>query len=589
MNAPKTTTSPSINPAFLPLSIARMLWKRKVVILTTWIVLSAVGLFAVHQMQSVYTAQALILVDSQKIPERFVAATVSTELQDRIATISQQILSSTQLKKIIDDFDLYHQARKTKFEEEILEMMRRDITIDLDTSGFSQNHPGAFRVGYQGPNPAVVAQVANRLANLFIEENLKSREVQAEGTSEFIDNQLQEAKKQLDEQEAAVSKFKLAHNGELPEQEGALQATLNRLQAELESNRDAANRAQEQKLVLANSISTEQATAALLTRTASLPNSGGAAERPAVLTGAIPRPPTPLEAAEAQLRQLRTRYSDTYPDVRRLESEIARMKAQQGNSLASAAGVPAPTEESGAEQKNAPAPPKPADEKAGVSGAKAEGGKSPGSRTVTVVGPDFLATRERISTLQAQMAQADKELEFRKAEQQRILKQITDYQHRIETLPVREQEMAQITRDYEISKTNYQNLLNKKLSAEMATDMERRQKSERFTLLDPAQVPQKPAKPRRGFLSLASAAGALGIGLLLGFGLEFKKGALLGEWELSSAAVVLARLPHIEIFAESELEQRRRNRKLRVALWSGAAVSVLLTIMVSIYFVSNRY
>lgn len=582
MTSPKPAASASINPAFSPLSMARTLWKKKILILLTWIVLGAAAVVVVHQMPSVYTAEALILVDSQKIPERYVTATVSTELQDRIASISQRILSSTELKKIIDDFDLYHDARKIKFEEEILEMMRRDITIELDTGGFSQNHPGAFRVGYQGPNPSVVAQVANRLANLFIEENLKTREVQAEGTSEFIDNQLQEAKKQLDELEAAVSRFKLAHNGELPEQESSLQATLGRLQAELESNRDAANRAQESKLVLANSISTAQASATLLTRTVQVPDAaptGQASQAPITVTAPAPHAPTPLEAAEAQLRQVELRYGDSHPDVKHLKETIAELKAEQGTIATSLAGATLPP---GSKEH-------PADKAATQAAPKVAESKTTAPKTVTLVGPEFLATRERIASLQAQLAQADKELQFRKSEQERILHDISIYQQRIEKLPVREQEMAQLTRDYQISKANYQSLLDKKFSAEMATDMERRQKSERFTLLDPAQVPQKPAKPRRTLLYPAGCLASLGVGLLLAFAMEFKKDALLGEWELPASAEVLARLPQFEVFSESDEEDRSRKRKLHVALWSGAAVSMLLTIMAGIYFALNRF
>ena len=112
----------------------------------------------------------------------------------------------------------------------------------------------------------MVAQVTNRLANLYIDENLKTREVQAEGTSEFISTQLQEAKRKLDELEAAVSKYKLAHNGELPQQEAALIGTLSRLQSELEANRDAINRAEQAKLVLDNTLSTLESAASMLAK-----------------------------------------------------------------------------------------------------------------------------------------------------------------------------------------------------------------------------------------------------------------------------------------------------------------------------------
>ena len=105
-------------------------------------------------------------------------------------------MSSSKLKKIIDDFGLYKDERKNHVEEEILEMMRKDITITVekDTTGGKSTQPNAFRVGYQGPNPGLVAEVANRLTTFYIDENLKTREVQAEGTSDFLQGRLAEAK-----------------------------------------------------------------------------------------------------------------------------------------------------------------------------------------------------------------------------------------------------------------------------------------------------------------------------------------------------------------------------------------------------------
>src|SRR5262249_52977661 len=160
-----------------------------------------------------------------KIPERYVYSTVNTEVQDRLATISQQILSTSRLLKVIDTFGLYKEERKRMVQEEVIEQMRKDIKITLE-KGWTQNRPGAFRIGYEGRNTAIITEVTNQIANLFIEENLRTRERQAEGTADFIDSQLAEAKKNLDDLEAKVSKYKLAHNGELPEQESALSDAL---------------------------------------------------------------------------------------------------------------------------------------------------------------------------------------------------------------------------------------------------------------------------------------------------------------------------------------------------------------------------
>jgi polysaccharide chain length determinant protein (PEP-CTERM system associated) len=550
-----------------------MIWKRK---LSAGILAGALGLIGclvVHRLPAIYSSEALILVDSQKIPEKLVASTVSTDLQDRIQTISEQILSSGQLKKVIEDFDLYHAERKNLFEEEILEKMRKDISVKLE-QGWTGNRPGAFRVSFQGPNPAVVAQVTNRLANLYIDENLKTREVQAEGTSEFISTQLQVAKRKLDELEAAVSKYKLAHNGELPQQENALIGTLSRLQAELEANRDAINRSEQAKLVLDNTLSTLESTASVLARPDQQSSArGGQTNGPVSAAAEVPETKPKSEVLQAQLDLVRLRYSEDHPDVKRLRDEIARLKEAEKKEVEKkeAARLAPHTDASNALNATASLPPRPERER-----------------------PELLQARERINMVKAQMMQVNRDLEFRKSEQQRILRDMAQYQERIGRLPVREQEMAQLTRDYEISKANYRSLLDKGLSAEMSTDMERRQKSERFTVLDPARTPEKPIKPNRPVLYMLSWAGALAIGLAFGLGREFKQDVLLGEWELPKDLMVLGRLPCIKISSTDESKsapaggKRQRNRKLRLAVVSSAVLSLLGIIGAGIYLFWQR-
>jgi uncharacterized protein involved in exopolysaccharide biosynthesis len=161
--------------------------------------------------------------------------------------------------------------------------------------------------------------------------------------------------------------------------------------------------------------------------------------------------------------------------------------------------------------------------------------------------PEFARTREQLAGLTAQIKGADTELETRKAEQQRILRDIDLYQRRIERLPVREQEMAQITRDYEMSKENHKSLLDKKMAAEMSLNMERRQQSERFVVLDRAQLPEKPIKPKRPLLYAGGAVVSLVLGLIIGFVTEMRQNVFLGEWELPPGTPVLGRLPFIEV------------------------------------------
>ena len=162
--------SPSLQKALTPpaefstLSLLRMIWLHKLSIFIIWAALTGITAAIALKIPPTYTAEAQILVDPQKIPERLVPSLVSTDISDRLATISQQILSTARLQKVIDDFNLYSAQRKHLYNEEIINLMRKNITVKLDRS-WTNNRPGAFRIGYSGENPEVVAQVTNRITN----------------------------------------------------------------------------------------------------------------------------------------------------------------------------------------------------------------------------------------------------------------------------------------------------------------------------------------------------------------------------------------------------------------------------------------
>src|SRR4051812_15943749 len=216
--AEDSLTSPERLPRFPALSIARMLWNRRWLILSFWVIGSLLAFAIALLLPSVYRAEAVVLVDSQKIPESFVSATVSGDVADRLALITQTIMTSDRLLDTVHQFDLYGKERSRLTQEDLLRRMRDDISVNFEKN-WTGDRMKAFRLGYQGPNAKVVTAVANRLASLYVEENVRSREDQAEGTVDFLRHQLQEAKTSLDEQEQKVAKFKQEHNGTLPEQQ----------------------------------------------------------------------------------------------------------------------------------------------------------------------------------------------------------------------------------------------------------------------------------------------------------------------------------------------------------------------------------
>jgi len=508
---------------FAPLSIIRMLWKKRWIALAVFAALAVVSSIVVLELPAVYLAEATVLVDSQKIPERYVSSTVNTDVGDRLATINQQIMSTDRLLKIIDKFNLYSDLKKTGTQEEVIEKMRKDISINL-IKGWSGGRPGAFKIGYEGPEASVVASVANQLANLYVEENLKTRETQAEGTADFIDSQVEQAKRKLDELEKQVSEFKSAHTGSLPQQENSLLAMATSAQVQLKGVQDAINRAQQNRTMIETALASAETSEAMMARSSQLRSAQGGATVTASGT-VVAAPKKRSEILEEALAQMKLRYSDAYPDVKVLKNELARVKQQEQADEAKAETAKAVAPKEAASSPNASAP-----------AAKAE-----------PVSKELLEVQERVAALRAQLNNSLNELKFQASEQDRLLKLVASYQARIDRLPLVEQQMAALTRDYENSKANYKSLADKKLAAGMATDMERRQQAERFTIIDPARAPEKPVKPNRPLFAGIGAALSLAIGLLLAFGLEFRKSALLGEWELPPDVVVLGRIPPIKM------------------------------------------
>jgi len=465
----------ALRPEFSPRSIVRALWKHKVAILGLWLLGStAIGVY-VFSMRPVYSADAMILVESQKIPENFVASTVQTVLEARMDMLKQQVLSKDRLWSLIEQLNLYPELRRQLTREEVIGTMRRDISITLER-GWSANRPGAFRITYQAHDPRIAAEVSNRIGRFFINENLRQREGEAADTSEFLDSQLAESKTKLQEQEAKLRDFKVQYNGELPEQEGALLAQMSQSKAELLGLVDAIGRAQQNRLILETSLAAAQAS---LRERRALNRQRAAQEGPVTLDPSpappsAPPPPTMLERLRSELAELRLRYQDQHPEVQRKIAEIARLEK----------------EEAGTAQREA---------QPGSGSAKAAVVPTGHNPSVSDQVADDAASAEgsRIDLLKSQLNLATREVDALEARRQRIIQEVADVQGRVQKLPIREQQLASITRDYETSKTNYHSLLDKKLAADMAENMERWQKAERFVMLDEARVPKSRSARKR--------------------------------------------------------------------------------------------
>ena len=503
-----------------PRSVVRALWKWKALIGVLWMAGIVVSLAVLLSLPRVYTSDALILVESQKIPENFVAPTVQTGLEARLDQLKQQVLSRERLWSLIQELNLYPTLRKQRAREEVLEAMRRDITIGLER-GWSANRPGAFRVSYRAFSPKIAAQVANRVGDFFITENLREREQEANGTSQFLESQLETAKTNLQEQEAKLREFKVTYNGELPEQEIGMLAANGQNKAELLGIQDSLGRAQQNKLILVSSLAMAEDS---VSRLQDLARRQAAQDSSSSVSAALgqPSPQGPraeLALVRAKLATLRLRYRDSYPDVQSLLQEQAALEKLVNRETAERAA------ESAAD--------------ATPSGIK----KAASATSIANNDPTLVTEKEKVASLKSQIALTDREIEDLDKRRERVLRDVGAVKGRMDKLPMREQELASLTRDYEASKANYKSLLDKKLAAEMAANMERWQKAERFVMLDPARVPEKATSPNRPVFMTGGVLLSLALAAAIAFLLETRRNVFLGEWELPAGTVVVGRVP----------------------------------------------
>jgi protein tyrosine kinase modulator len=413
----------------------RGVWKRR-----RWLAVLAfalplaVGLTVLAAMPKMYRATVTVLVIRQEIPEKLVSTTVTSAVETRLKTISQEILSGPRLDALRQRFGLYRDLETRVQPDQVIERMRSDILLELkgvEAKGGEPQGPVAFTLSYQGTDPKTVAEVANTLASYYIDENAKARELQASGTAEFLRVQLEQTKRRLDQLERNVSEFKRRHMGELPQQMEANMATLERLQMQLRLNADGLTRAQERRSFLS----------------AQLTEAGGFVG-PVGAAGTPESGPARLLRLQQTLAELRSRYSDKYPDVAQTQAEIEALKRE-------------------------------------LAEAKAKSGSDPGSSAVAA---NVIAS----SPLKATLVETETELKVLKAEEARLRASIAAYQQRVEKIPEREQEYRELARDYETTRDVYQSLLKRHGDAQIAESMEQRQKSEQFRIIEPAGVPTRP-------------------------------------------------------------------------------------------------
>ena len=458
-------------------------------------VLTVIGPLLAYAVSTVlptkYKSQTLVLVDEPAVSKIFDDQRDNSDLSQKLASMQQQILSRSRLEPIVYKYNLYPGDVKRKSMDELVAKLRQAIEVSPIlpmTETHAKDLPG-FNIAVTLDNPHTAQDVCADVTNMFIEESLKSSFGSAESTTNFLDQELQSAKTNLDAQDAKLADFESKHFQELPGDQPNNVNLLTSLNSQLDAATQAIGRAQSDKsfneTMLASQVSSWQASQ----------------------TGSNPETlDKQLAALQTQLANLKVQYTDDYPDVIKTKADIAALEQKMN---ASNAGTKDPSSTKSARPSIEPA---------------------------------------QIQQLRATIHALDLVIAQKTNEQERIQQQIRLYEARIQSSPGVEQEYKELTRGYQTALDSYNDLLKKRNQSAINTNLVSKQEGEQLRVLDQANLPDRPSFPNRPLFALGGLGGGFGLGLALAFLLEMKDTSFKTERDVEFALQlpVLAMVPSID-------------------------------------------
>jgi polysaccharide chain length determinant protein (PEP-CTERM system associated) len=488
-----------------------------------WVILPATAIFVIAliiamRLPNFYHAETTIMVDPQKVPDTYVPSTGNTTIADRLSTIRQEVMSPTVLQGLLEQTGLYAKERQNGDTDRIIRRMQRSIQLDVVDAGGSRL--STFKIGYTGPTPEEAALIPNKLAKMVMDRNIQARQEQSSGTADFLENELQDTKKQLEQKEAEMGRIKSTYIMDLPESKQFHLEALTSLRNQLQSSQDRVSRDQQEKVYLQSMMASTNPTVDL-----DADSTGGGGSSPEEAQ---------LQKAESRLAELRGRYGPGHPDVRKAQNEIDQLKAKIAQTEKS---TPAPIE-------------------------------APRATHKTVHNP----------VIEAQINKLDQEIQEQTKAQKPMEEQMAFHSSKLEREPIFEQQIAGLMRDYDTLRGHYNRLLDKKLSADMYTSLVSREEGEKFEVLDHANVPSVPFGPNRFVLCLTGLLAGLVAGTAAAVVKEMTDPTVRNEHEAANilGKSVMAGIPIISTRHQERIGQARLTGALAATIVSAAAVGYFL-------------
>ncbi len=551
-----------------------ILQRRKWQFITPVAILAILSLLVAFLIPPTYKSSATILIERQEIPVDLVRTTVTTYADQRIQVISQRVMTTSNLSGLIERYDLYQDLRRKESINSAVEAMRKRIKLDMISadvldpqSGRAQEATIAFSLSFEDRSPTIAQKITSDLLSLFLNENLERRAAAANEATNFLQTEASRLGNDISTLEARLATFKEENNDNLPDLLALNRELMTRTEDRVRENTQSIRTLEQQALYLQSQLAQLDPTV-----------SGHAGSQAGSSLD------DHLEELQTRYARIKERYSPDHPDRIQLEKEIASLQQQAGGS--SVAAIQFRLDDLNSElaslrKKYSDDYPDVISLKRSIADTEAKlestrkRMRGPGGFREAANNPAYVEVRVKLEA--AQM-----ELESLQQTRKQLDEELRTYEKRIAAAPKIEQEYRALTRDYENAMAKYQEVREKSLQAELAQSLEQERKGERFSLLEPPLVPEKPFKPNRiAILVLGFVlAGASGIGnLALREGLDKD---LYGSRAIQSATriPVLAAVPYIET-ADDRRARRTRIRTL-IAVSVGAAILMLVIVHLAV-------
>jgi len=508
-----------------------MAWRRRWWIIIPFLISILVGLAYALNAPKVYETRTLILVQPQRVPSDFVRSIVSMEIGERLKTITQQVTSRTNLESIIKEYQLY--GGSGMLLDAKVETLRKRIKINVGRGGRGTN---SFDVSLRGEDPRKIMEVTNALASNFISENLKIRESQALGTSGFLSDELESVKRRLEKKESLLREYGHKYMGAMPNHLQTNLDMLGRLQMQSEQLSNNLRDAENRRLIIQKQIAESER----MERQMAEDGESSVQFDPTRPSGDPAS--EDLESLRKRLALLETRYTDMHPDLIRLKKMIAKVEGKK-------AGLEVEDSQPG------------------------QGATDPDDEM-----PDLSSMTE---FLRLQLEQVMGEMKNIKAEIRKVRSKMDGYQKRVEETPKREQELLILTRDYGNLKGLYDSMLNRKLEAEIAVSMEKKQKGEQFRVVDPAKLPSRPVEPDMKTIILLTMALGIGLGCGLAYLMEFMDTSYKQPEDVEKDLHVPILVSFPILYTEGEMKRIKRRKIIAFASVSVGFVMSVIGILIA--------